>query len=43
MYSGMARGTSRAEVMSNREKKIKPVAIAIVKVREFESISHLVS
>jgi len=29
MYSGMAKGTSRAEAMSNSEK-IKPVALAIV-------------
>jgi len=31
MYSGMAKGTSRAEVMSN-SKKIQPVALAIVEV-----------
>jgi len=29
MYSSMAKGTSRAEAMSN-SKKIKPVALAIV-------------
>jgi len=31
MYSGMAKGTSRAEVTSNREK-IKPIALDIVKL-----------
>jgi len=30
MYSGMAKGTSRAEA----SKKIKPVALAIVELRE---------
>jgi len=35
MYSSMAKGTSRAEVMSN-SKKIKLVALTIVEVRESE-------
>jgi len=34
----MAKGTSRAEATLNREK-IKPVALAIVKLRESEGIS----
>jgi len=34
-YSGMAKDTSRAEVTSKSEK-IKPVALAIVKLREPE-------
>jgi len=38
MYSGMAKGTSRAETMLN-SKKIKPVALAIVELRESEGIS----
>jgi len=38
MYSGMAKGTSWAKVMSNSEK-IKPIALAIVELREFEAIS----
>jgi len=33
MYSGMAKGTSQAEATSNSEK-IKPVALAIVELRE---------
>jgi len=33
MYSGMAKGTSRAEAMSNSEK-IKPVALAIVELHK---------
>jgi len=37
MYSGMAKGTSRAEAMLNSEK-IKPVALAIVELRESEGI-----
>jgi len=37
MYSGMAKDTSRAEAMSNSEK-IKPVALAIVELRESEGI-----
>jgi len=35
--SGMAKGTSQAEAMSNSEK-IKPVALAIVELRESEGI-----
>jgi len=43
MYSGMAKGTSRAEATSNSEK-IKPVALAgIVELCESEGISQLVS
>jgi len=38
MYSGMAKGTSQAEAMLNSEK-IKPVALAIVELRESEGIS----
>jgi len=37
MYSGMAKGTSWAEVTSNSEK-IKPVDLAIVELRECEGI-----
>jgi len=37
MYSGMAKGTSQAETMSNSEK-IKLVALAIVDLRESEAI-----
>jgi len=37
MYSGMAKGTSRAEATSNSEK-IKLVALAIVELRESEGI-----
>jgi len=37
MYSGMAKGTSRAEATSNSEK-IKSIAIAIVELCESESI-----
>jgi len=33
MYSGMAKGTSRAEAMSN-SKNIRPIALAIVELRE---------
>jgi len=36
MYSGMAKGTSRAEAMSNSE--VKPVALAIVELRKPEGI-----
>jgi len=32
MYSGMVKGTSRAEAMSNNNKKIKPAALAIVEL-----------
>jgi len=42
MYSDMAKGTSRAEVMLNSEK-IKPIALAIVELRESEGIRQLVS
>jgi len=41
MYSGMAKGTSRAEVTSN--EKIKLVALAIVELCESEGISHAIS
>jgi len=34
MYSGMAKGTSQAEMMLNCEK-IKPIVLAIVELREF--------
>jgi len=37
MYSGMAKGTSRAEATLN-SKKIKPVALDIVELREYEGI-----
>jgi len=37
IYSGMVKGTSRAEAMSNSEK-IRPVALAIVELRETEGI-----
>jgi len=37
MHSGMAKGTSWAEAMSNSEK-IKPVALAIVELHESEGI-----
>jgi len=37
MHSGMAKGTSRAEVTLNSEK-IKPVALAIVELCESEDI-----
>jgi len=39
MYSGMAKGTSRAEAISNN-KKIKPVALAIVELLESEGVSQ---
>jgi len=42
MYSGMAKGTSWAEAMSNSEK-IKPVALAIVELCKPEGIRQLVS
>jgi len=38
MYSGIAKGTSQAEVTLN-SKKIKPVALAIVKLHKSEGIS----
>jgi len=37
MYSGMAKGTSRAEATPNSEK-IRPVALAIVELRESKGI-----
>jgi len=37
MYSGMAKGTYRTEATSNSEK-IKPIALAIVKLHESEGI-----
>jgi len=37
MYSGMAKGTSWAEVTSN-SKEIKPIALAIVKLCKSEGI-----
>jgi len=48
MYSGMAKGTfwakgtTQAEATSN-SKKIKPVALAIVELRESEGIRQAVS
>jgi len=42
MYSGIEKGTSRAEVTSNSEK-IKPVALTIVELRESEGIRQLVT
>jgi len=42
MYSSMAKGNARAEATSNSEK-IKPVALAIVELRESEGIRQLVS
>jgi len=41
VYSGMAKGTSWAEAMSN-SKKIKPVALAIVELRRSEDIRQSV-
>jgi len=38
MCSGMAKGTSQAEVTSNREK-IKPVALPIVESEEIRLVS----
>jgi len=38
----MAKGTSQAEVTPNSEK-IKPVALAIVELRESEGIRQLVT
>jgi len=38
-HCGMAKGTSRAEVTSNSEK-IRPVALAIVELRESEGIIY---
>jgi len=42
MYSGMEKGTSRAEVMLNSEK-IKHEALAIVELYESEGIRQAVS
>jgi len=42
MHSSMEKGTSWAEVTSNSEK-IKPVALAIVELRESEGIRQAVS
>jgi len=42
MYSDMAKGTSWAKATSNSEK-IKPVALAIIELRESEGISQSVS
>jgi len=39
MYSSMAKGTSRDEARSNSEK-IRPVALAIVELRESEGIGQ---
>jgi len=36
MHSGMAKGKSRAEATSNSEK-LKPVALAIIELRELAS------
>jgi len=41
MYSGMEKGTSQAEMMSNSEKIFKPIALAIVELRESEGIRQL--
>jgi len=40
MYSGVAKGTSRAEATLNSEK-IKSVALAIVELREYECIRQV--
>jgi len=42
MHSGMVKGTSWAEATSNSEK-IKPVALAIVKLRKSEGIRQAVN
>ena len=42
IYCGMPKGTSRAEATSNNEK-IKPVALAVIELRLFDSISQLLS
>jgi len=42
MYSGMAKGTSRAEATSNSEK-IESIALAIVELCESEGIKQAVS
>jgi len=38
MYSGMAKGTSRAELSDVEQRKIRPVALAIVELRKSEGI-----
>jgi len=38
MYSGIAKGTCQGEATSNSEK-IKPVALAIVELRESEDMN----
>jgi len=42
MYSSIAKDTSWAKAMSNSEK-IKPIALAIVELRESEGIGLLIS
>ena len=42
MYCGMPKGTSQAEATSNSEK-IKPVALAVIKLRLSEGISCTLS
>ena len=42
MHYGMQKGTCRAKAMSNSEK-IKPVALAVIKLRLSEGISQSVS
>ena len=42
MYCSMPKGTCQAEATSNSEK-IKPVALAIIKLRLSEGISQLLS
>jgi len=42
IYSGMAKGTSWAEATSNSEK-VKPIALAIIELRESEGIRQAVS
>jgi len=42
VHSGIAKGTSQAEVMSNSEK-IKPLVLAIVELRESQGIRQAVS
>ena len=41
-YCGMSKGTSQAEATSN-SKKIKPVALAVIKLRLSEGISQSVT
>jgi len=42
MHSGIAKGTSQAEMTSNN-KRIKPVALAIMKLCKSEGISQAFS